>query len=232
MSGEQQDMTLPDEVQHAESDMGCLRTLPRAIYYSLRLLFSQYLGNPKQRLSLIERLHAKGIMNDHLYLIARGRELYKGKRYEEAFTSWSIALHMKFSILVSWWDYVLAAFWSGHYSEALRVLDRRLQRHPRDADAWFWNIRACVLNELARYEEAIDSVDRALAINPQYVFALCTKGEILTAVGQYGNAIIWLEKAIQGKEYSAWKYLAVALRGLGREEEAQQAEAKGRAAYR
>lgn len=51
------------------------------------------------------------------------------------------------------------------------------------------NNKAKTLNDIGRHAEAIQCCDRALEINPQYVFALANKGIALEGIGEYIKAI-------------------------------------------
>jgi Flp pilus assembly protein TadD, contains TPR repeats len=52
------------------------------------------------------------------------------------------------------------------------------------------------LAQSGRYEEAITSYDKALAINPNYVNALYNKGRALNNLGKYQEAITYYDKLL------------------------------------
>jgi tetratricopeptide (TPR) repeat protein len=49
---------------------------------------------------------------------------------------------------------------------------------------------------LTNYEEAIKNYDKALAIDPDYVYALTNKGNTLSNLGRYQEAIEYYDKAL------------------------------------
>lgn len=81
--------------------------------------------------------------------------------------------------------------------EALAFYERALALDPTDVVAW--TNMGNVLSELGRNEEALAACDKSLALDPHSTFLWANKGE-------------------------AWRNKAVALRALGREAEAQEAE--------
>ena len=52
------------------------------------------------------------------------------------------------------------------------------------------------LSKLKRYKEAIDWFDKALAIDPNYIFSLRNKGSALNKLKRYKEAIGWFDKAL------------------------------------
>jgi tetratricopeptide (TPR) repeat protein len=80
-----------------------------------------------------------------------------------------------------------------------------------------------------RYEEAIESYDRAISFSPDYHEAWYNRGYALDELGRYEEAIKSYDQAISFKsdKYEAWSNRGVALVNLGRYEEA--IESYGRA---
>jgi tetratricopeptide (TPR) repeat protein len=78
------------------------------------------------------------------------------------------------------------------------------------------------LYNLGRYEEAIASYDRAIAIKPDLYRAWISRGVALGDLGRYEEEITSYEQAIAIKPdlYEAWTNRGVALSDLGRYEEA------------
>jgi tetratricopeptide (TPR) repeat protein len=70
--------------------------------------------------------------------------------------------------------------------------------------------------------------DQGLALDPNDALAWTTKGEILNDLRRYEEALPYLEGALamDAQVLDAWK--AVALRALGREAEAQEAERRAK----
>ena len=86
------------------------------------------------------------------------------------------------------------------------------------------NNKGLALNDLGKYQEAIEYYDKALAINPTYLQALHNKGLALFNQGKYQEAIEWFDKAL--KVNPNYKYAlngkGSALNGLGNYQEANE----------
>jgi tetratricopeptide (TPR) repeat protein len=78
------------------------------------------------------------------------------------------------------------------FNEVLKISDRELRVHPNDAkyDANLWDNRAIAFEELGRYQEALQSYDSALGINPKHPDALRNKRELLDKLDAAGNISI------------------------------------------
>ncbi len=74
----------------------------------------------------------------------------------------------------------LAAFPRSDYAVALSSIDRALEL--QSDDTLTLNIRACVLGNLNRFHESLQTCDRALHIKPDYEDALINRG-----VGRLGK---------------------------------------------
>ena len=85
-----------------------------------------------------------------------------------------------------------------------------------------FNAKADELYNQERYQEAIEWYDKALAINPNDVYALYSKGGALHGLGRYQEAIEWYDKAlaINPSYEDALGGKGGALHGLGRYQEA------------
>jgi tetratricopeptide (TPR) repeat protein len=78
------------------------------------------------------------------------------------------------------------------FNEVLKISDRELRVHPNDAkyDADLWDYRALAFGELGRYQEALQSYDQALAINPKHPDAIRNKRILLDKLDTTGNLSI------------------------------------------
>ncbi len=78
------------------------------------------------------------------------------------------------------------------------------------------------LYKMSRYEEAIVSFDKALAVKPDYHEAWNNRGTALSALGRKEEAIESYDKALAVKpdDHEAWNNRGTALYELGRKEEA------------
>ncbi|MDP2952151.1 MAG: tetratricopeptide repeat protein [Chloroflexota bacterium] len=78
--------------------------------------------------------------------------------------------------------------------EALEAFDKAVARDPQSAYAWF--ARGVVLSGLKRYQEALESLDKVLAIDPQ-ALAWSFRGLALVGLGRYQEAVESYEEALK-----------------------------------
>jgi len=69
--------------------------------------------------------------------------------------------------------------------------------YPTNDIAEFYYNKAIVLQELKMKVEAIETLNKALELNPKYYEASCLKGEVLGKMEKYVEAIDVLDKAIE-----------------------------------
>jgi superkiller protein 3 len=86
-----------------------------------------------------------------------------------------------------------------------------------------WNNRGASLDNLRRHDDAIDSYEEAIMIDPFDIYAWNNKGVALSALGRHDEAIKCFDKAIliQPGYTTAWKNKSVALQATGRDTEAK-----------
>ena len=85
------------------------------------------------------------------------------------------------------------------------------------ADEYIWYNQGDALAKEGRYEEALASFDKALAIQPDYHAAWVFRAVVLTQLGRYSVALASCEKAlaIQPNDKQAWIVRGAALSYLG-----------------
>jgi Tfp pilus assembly protein PilF len=85
-----------------------------------------------------------------------------------------------------------------------------------DASAWYH--RGNALRTLRRNEEALDSYDRALQIDPRREPAWATRGAVLESLGRYEDALRSYDRALEidPRDASVWSSRGAALGELGR----------------
>ena len=83
-------------------------------------------------------------------------------------------------------------------------------------------VRACTLAQANQIEAALTDFDRAIAIAPYFVEALCNRGAILLSMKQYAEALQSFDAAlaVNPSFFEAWNNRGNALSELGRFEEA------------
>ena len=94
------------------------------------------------------------------------------------------------------------------------------------SDVWF--NKGFELNNLGKYEEAIEAFDRVIDMDPSNAYAWNNKGYALINLGRYEDGLQACEKAIEidPNNVYAWNNKAWALNNLGRYEEALQSSEK------
>ncbi|KUK70782.1 MAG: TPR repeat-containing protein [Methanomicrobiales archaeon 53_19] len=123
------------------------------------------------------------------------------------------------------------------FAEILIYYDRAVVRSPDAADLWY--NRGLVLYNLNRYRDAVESFERAVAINPDYaeaernrriLVALIKKkivdyerkGTECATEGRFDEAVVYYDQvlSLDPEAPSVWYNRGVALRNLGRYSEA------------
>ena len=76
-----------------------------------------------------------------------------------------------------------------------------------------WNNKGLALDKLGRYQEAVDSYEKALKIDPGYVKAWNNKGLALDKLGRYQEAVDSYERAlsIDPNDATVWHNKGLAL---------------------
>jgi tetratricopeptide (TPR) repeat protein len=82
---------------------------------------------------------------------------------------------------------------NGHFDEAERLIRQALAISEDDAVHYHHGM---VLSELDRYQEAVASFDKAIALNPGYASAYNNRGVALQAMARYEDALASFDKAI------------------------------------
>lgn len=80
------------------------------------------------------------------------------------------------------------------------------------------------------YVQALAAYDTAIALDPNNLFAYTNKALALIELKGYAEALTVADQAIRvnGQHPRGWQRRAAALRGLGREAEAQEAERRAK----
>ena len=84
-----------------------------------------------------------------------------------------------------------------NYSKVNELLDN--YNNKQITNPGIYNIKAQVLYDEEKFEEALKYIERALELNPNYNHALNTKANILDKLGKKEEAIIWYKKAAENK---------------------------------
>jgi len=157
----------------------------------------------------------------------KGNALNNLKRYEEALVALDRALTLDPNYALAWNNKGAALDVLNRHEEALVALDRALALDPNNASVW--NNKAMSLLGQWRLSEAIQPVDRSLALNPNLGQAWDTKGQILNAQRRFEDALLCLNRALAlGENAIRWHNKSIALQGLGRAREAEEADQRAK----
>ncbi len=148
---------------------------------------------------------------------------------DEALALADQALSLDPSVTCAWLNKGYALVCLKRYDEALAVLEQvRVLNTEGVCTAASWTYTGLALTALRRYDDALDAFKRATALDPNDAEAWAGFGELLIELGSHEQALTVLNHAlaldIDPKEASTWQSKARALRGLGRDDEAAQAE--------
>jgi len=94
------------------------------------------------------------------------------------------------------------------FLNAINFFDRSIKID--DSQAVVWSNRALALMGINQYEDALSSVNQALELNPNFVDAIYNKANILSKVGRFNEALIYIEGYLKLKpmQYLGWSFKA------------------------
>lgn len=212
-------------------------------WYNLGLTWSK-LGNSNQAISAYEEViklnksnedawYFKGLIHQNLKRYNKAIEAYnnvtKGPHYKDALLKKGESLLNSEDRKHEGYYYEgISQYLRGRDKEALKYLDESLRINSSYDLAWF--TKGLALLRLNDIEGALYAFNRTSEINKSFAEAYYYKGFLYGKKGEYQNALKSLDKAIialidQEKEKTplaadAWYYRGVALRKLGRDDEA------------
>ena len=83
---------------------------------------------------------------------------------------------------------------SGHYEEALDLINKGIKIDANNANAWY--NKGIILFRMCRYQDALNSFAQAADIDPGFAGAWCNKGVALMELGKNIEATRAFDKAI------------------------------------
>jgi tetratricopeptide (TPR) repeat protein len=112
------------------------------------------------------------------------------------------------------------------YREAMAYYNKALSIDPKFAEGWF--LRASVLIDTGKPEEALVDCEHALALNPNYADAWSKKALALSNLERFKEGVLAATRAsaLNGNDAMAWYIRGVCLDELGKSDEAQEAYGK------
>ncbi|MGA3114951.1 MAG: MBL fold metallo-hydrolase [Syntrophobacteraceae bacterium] len=113
----------------------------------------------------------------------------------------------------------------GLLAEVVFCCDKELTLRPQNFEAM--ELKALVLNDMGRCEEAIEVLDLILARQRHNVYALTAKGQALLGLAKYADSLPYFDEALAKDPHirEAQVFKGMALYFLGRSEEAMAIEA-------
>lgn len=120
----------------------------------------------------------------------------------------------------------LANYRLGNYNESLKAFNNATNQSPKNPlYELAWYSKGLTLKKLGKYDEAVESFDKAIRLNPKFASAWYNKGDALLAQNEFIGAIKASDKAIrlEPKNALAWKNKGTALAKQGKNEEAKKA---------
>ncbi|MBP0028391.1 tetratricopeptide repeat protein [Roseofilum sp. Guam] len=142
-------------------------------------------------------------------------------RLEEAISKFDIAIEKDPDFPSAWYNRGVALGKLKQYKESLLSYDKSIELEPNHYYAW--HNRGSNLDKLERYKEAVSSYQKAIELKPGKLSTLNNIGTILCDnLERYEEAIHCFDELIKidEKNSTAWYNRGVALRKLGRYEEA------------
>lgn len=186
--------------------------------------------DPVSALSLDEcrrRLHHDSLpTSEELQLLCRlGQIFIEAGEFEQALASLNRALRLKPNEAIAHYYRGQALEGIGGYDNAVLAYDQALASlsNPQtDLAARVWMHRGNALRILKRPQEALESYDQAIAIQPQSYQALSHRAVILAMLNRRGEALASSDRAIalNSDSYEVWNNHGIILLMAGRPHEA------------
>jgi tetratricopeptide (TPR) repeat protein/NAD-dependent dihydropyrimidine dehydrogenase PreA subunit len=131
--------------------------------------------------------------NPARWLSASDREnIAAGKKHFYSAASVGLFVNKEALSKLAWIEYL-----SGNTEQAVKLLGAAAERQQEQAKALSFYYRGAILNRLGRYDQALTSLDQALAERPDLVVAQEEKGESLWQLGRHQEAVTAWSIAVQ-----------------------------------
>lgn len=144
----------------------------------------------------------KAADNDPEAWYGKGRALIGLKRYEDALAAFDKAREIKPQSPSVWYSKGIALEYLNRRPEALKIYeeavgtyDEQLKANPNNLKGWVE--RGSVLSKLGRFNDVLDSAEKALKVNPDFYPALVLKGNALRVTGKADEALQAYNKALE-----------------------------------
>jgi tetratricopeptide (TPR) repeat protein len=180
--------------------------------------YHEFLGNYAfQKVHVPDEL-ALAQSNPSRWLSSADREnILNGKKHYDAASRAGLFVNSEALPKLAWFEYLL-----GNAAQSIQLLGQAASYQKDESKALSLYYRGAILNRVGRHEEALASLDEALAERDDLILARQEKGESLWQLGRRDEAIsVWTD-AVQRNPRLALvnNELAGAERSLGKLEEA------------
>jgi tetratricopeptide (TPR) repeat protein len=143
----------------------------------------------------------KAADNDPEAWYGKGRAFMGLKRYEDALTAFDKAREIKPQSPSVWYSKGIALEYLNRRPEALKIYeeavgtyDEQLKANPNNLKGWVE--RGSVLSKLGRFNNVLESAEKALKVNPDFYPAQVLKGNALRVTGKADEALQAYNKAL------------------------------------
>ncbi|HAT13926.1 MAG TPA: serine/threonine protein kinase [Microcoleaceae bacterium UBA11344] len=132
----------------------------------------------------------------------KGRAFIGLKRYEDALAAFDKAREMKPQSPSVWYSKGIALEYLNRRSEALKIYEEAVETYDEQLKAnpnnlkW-WVERGSVLSKLGRFNDVLNSAEKALKVDPDFYPALVLKGNALRVTGKADEALQAYNKAME-----------------------------------
>ena len=136
--------------------------------------------------------------NNPYHWLEKGNQLWRIGRVAEARGAYNKAIALREDLYLAWFAKGFALGFDEKYELALEACDKaiNLQVSPSRYKYEAYRCKAGALQALQRFEPALDSLNTAIAINPNNPADWMSLGELRYALGQYRDALESLDKAV------------------------------------
>jgi len=138
-------------------------------------------------------------LNNPYHWLQKANQLWRIGRIAEARGAFDNAIALKEDLYLAWFAKGFAEIFDEQYQRALKSCSKaiELQINPSLNKYASYRCKALALKALQRFEEALDSLNDAIAINPNNPDDWMTQGELKYALGQNRGALESFNKAIE-----------------------------------
>ena len=149
-----------------------------------------------------------------------GQAYRKTHQNELALQSYEMSLQLQPSYSWAWNGYGLVKSAMGYHEEAIASFEKAISYDSQDI--WHWYNLAEEYITLKKYAEALQTLQRGLAIHPTHAESHSKHGQVLRLMGDYNGALVAYETALQHRHDDGWTWNGhgLTLQYLGKRDQA------------